>query len=228
MAKDGISFDRWVEAARIPQRTLTPEVYAVLHAAFTVLETQGWDFASRRLVGHFLSQGQLGLKIAQIARLVYFSRSTASRHQQLRSREVVREIHHRLSGRPYGKLLPRYAGPVAEFLVTHPEAERADVLDFMERTWNIRVSTVALNKFLKKYGLDRATRAAVHAVQPTLPDPHQDEAELCARLHDPPAPGLPVPVPPEDFFCLHPVCRSLFAPPPSPLVVADRAGLLRG
>jgi hypothetical protein len=210
MAKDGMTFDQWLAQARIPDKKRTPELTAVLQSAFCVLESQGWDFASRRLVGHFLGHGQLGLKIAHIARLVGFSRPTASRHQSLSSRAVVREIQHQFSGRPYGKLLPRYAGPIAEFLVTHPQATREDVLDFVERTWQVRVSTVALHKFLKKYGLDRATRAEARAAQPTPADPLTDEAQLRIVLQEPPAPGLPLPVPREEFFLLPPSTRGPF------------------
>jgi hypothetical protein len=52
---------------------------------------------------------------------------------------------------------------VAQFLLTHPQASRYDVLDFLEATWDVRVSTVALHHFLKRYGLDRATRQAAAA-----------------------------------------------------------------
>jgi hypothetical protein len=132
----------------------------VRRAAFEFLQHCGHDAASLRITGHFLLHCQLGLKLAQVARLVGFSRPTAWRQKKLSSREVVREVQHRLSGRPDGKLLPRCAGPVAEFLVTHPEARRSDVLDFIERTWQIQVSRTALHNFLKTYGLDRASRGA--------------------------------------------------------------------
>src|SRR5437899_7003894 len=70
-----------------------------------------------------------------------------------------------MAGRPHGKLLPRYAGPIAEFILTHADATRYDILDFIERTWSVRVSTVALHHFCKKFGLDRATRAEATAPQ---------------------------------------------------------------
>jgi hypothetical protein len=49
--------------------------------------------------------------------------------------------------------LPRYAGPIAHFLIQNPKASRYDLLDFIERTWEVRVSRMALYRFLKKYGL---------------------------------------------------------------------------
>src|SRR5256885_1349691 len=59
----------------------------------------------------------------------------------------------RMDGRPSGKLLPRSAGPIAAYLLAHPDASRADVLSFIKQTFGVQVSRIALYKFLKKYGL---------------------------------------------------------------------------
>ena len=92
-----------------------------------------------------------------------------------RSAEVVRQIQHRLSGRPYGKLLPRHAGSIAQFLFTHPKASRDDLLDFIETAWGFRVSKVALWEFLKKYGLDRDSLSEA-------PTPVADEENAMAAI----------------------------------------------
>jgi hypothetical protein len=97
-----------------------------------------------------------------------------------------------MAGRPYGKLLPRYAGPIAQFLVSHPDASRGEIIEFIERTWNVRVSTVALYHFMKKYGLDRAGRSLASAAEG--PDP------LAIKDAQPRAAGLPVPLPKAGFF----------------------------
>src|SRR6202008_3357911 len=106
---------------------------------------------------------------AHLARLLRLSRPTASRQQGLSSKEAVQAAQHRMAGRPHGKLLPRYAGPLAAVLLTHPDATRYAALDFIERPWGFRVSTVALHHFLKKYGLDRASRAAAVPPEPASP-----------------------------------------------------------
>jgi hypothetical protein len=198
MSKDGQGFAQWLDEARIPQTKRAPDQLAVLRAAFDFLQQAGSDYASRRLVGHFLLNCQLGLKLAQVARLVEVTRPTVSRQNGLSSRDVVREIQHRLAGRPYGKLLPRYAGPVAHFLATHPGASRNDVLDFIEATWNIRVSRIALHNFLKKYGLDRESLEEATPAKP--PHPATDERALTTVLQEPPVSGSPVPQVPEEFF----------------------------
>jgi hypothetical protein len=141
--------------------------------------------------------------VAQIARLLSISRPTASRQQGLSSKEVIQAAHHRMAGRPHGKLLPRYAGPIAEFVLSHPDATRFDTIEFIERTFGVRVSTVALHKFLKKYGLDRASRAAILATTNEAAAVELDAspaapiipAELPAAL----PPGQPVPLPAPPF-----------------------------
>src|SRR4029079_3961879 len=53
-----------------------------------------------------------------------------------------------------GSALPRCAGPITEFPLAHPKASRADLIDFIDQTFGVRVSRIAVYKFLKKYGLD--------------------------------------------------------------------------
>ena len=226
MVKDGEAFVQWLDEAKLPQTKRAPHQLAVLKAAFAFLQQAGTDYASRRLVTHFLLDCQLDLKLAQVARLVGITRPTASRQNRRSSREVVREIQHQLSGRPYGKLLPRYAGPIAYFVATHPDASRSDVLDFIETTWKLRVGLTALHNFLKKYGLDRQSLNEARPSEP--PHPATDEQTLVEVLQEPPSSGLPVPHVPDDFFWPDPVRRRLsVASSSAPLVGHRPAVLLR-
>src|SRR5712691_844039 len=158
MATDTRTFARWLHDSAVPEATLTAPQRAVLEAAGRFLQQRGRDYFSRRLLSHFLLHAQTGLKVAQIARLLGFSRSAASAQQGLSSKEVVQAAHHRLAGRAHGKLLPRFAGPIAQFLTEQPQATRWDLLDFIRRTWDVSVSRMALHRFLVKYGLDQASR----------------------------------------------------------------------
>lgn len=182
----------WLSQAQITADRLTAEQRGVLQAAFAFRRRCGTDYYSNRLLSHFLLHCDSGLKVAQVARLVGISRPTASHQQGVSSKEAIQAAHHRLAGRPHGKLLPRYAGPIAEFILSHPDATRYDVLDFLQRTWGVHVSTVALHHFCKKFGLDRASRAAATAPQPTVePAP--------ATLQIVVAASPPVPLPPPPF-----------------------------
>jgi transposase len=189
MAVTIATFSAWLADAQIPEQRLTPEQRGVLQAAFRFRQHQGDDYYSTRLLSHFLLHCDLGLKIAQVARLLALSRPTASRQQGLSSKEAVQQARHRMDGRPYGKLLPRYAGPIAEFLCRRPEATRADLIDFIDQTFGVRVSRIAVYKFLKKYGLDRVGNPAPASVPATpraaAPPPRPPEA-LPAAVSAPP------------------------------------------
>src|SRR3954470_1059524 len=111
MAVATVDFDTWLAQADIPQCRLTPAVRDVLRAVFSFRQHQGSDYFSTRLVSHFLLNCDSGLKVAHVARLAGIARPTASRQQGVSSKQVVQQAHHRLDGRPYGKLLPRFAGP---------------------------------------------------------------------------------------------------------------------
>jgi transposase len=185
------TFSDWLARAQVPQRRLTTEQLALLQAAFRFRQDRGTDYYSSRLLSHFLLHCGSGLKVAQLARLVGISRPTASRQQGLSSKQAIQQAHHRMDGRPYGKLLPRYAGPIAHFLLTRQGATRADLIDFISDTFGVRVCRIALYKFLKKYGLDHVTGAAAAAAPP-----QPASVGTCSGLTEP-AP-VPCPAPP---FC---------------------------
>lgn len=192
MATDGPTFDQWLRDAKIDRQRLTSDQIALLEASFRFICRCEGDYYSRRVLSHFLLHCQSGLKVAQIARFLGISRSTASKQQNVSSKEMVQVAHHRMAGRPHGKLLARYAGPIAQFLITHPKASRWDILDFIERTWKVCVSTVALYHFMKKYGLDRAQRNLASAAEEAAAGP-----EIVTAVG---APETNLPVPQAEFF----------------------------
>jgi transposase len=163
MAAATDTFSAWLAQARIPEHRLAPDQRGALLAAFRFRQRCGTDSYSTRLLTHFLLHCGTGLKVAQLARLAGVSRPTASGQQGMSSKQAVQQAHHRMDGRPYGKLLPRYAGPIIEFLLAHPKASRADLIDYIDQTFGVRVSRIALYKFLKKFGIDQ--------VATTTPDP---------------------------------------------------------
>ncbi|MGB7770162.1 MAG: hypothetical protein WBN22_15105, partial [Verrucomicrobiia bacterium] len=177
---------------------LSVQQEAILQAAFRFRGQVGDDSYTKRLLSHFLLHCDSKLKVAQIARLVGIDRTTASRQQGVSSKEAIQAAHHRMAGRSHGKLLPRYAGPIAEFILTHADATRYDILDFIERTWSVRVSTVALHHFCKKFGLDRATRAEAMIPRPSAAPANAEglPAEPKSGKSVPPSQPVPLPAPP--------------------------------
>lgn len=198
MSTEGLSFETWLERARLRRERLSTHQVSVLQAAFRFLERGGHDYASRRLVEHFLLHAELGLKVAQVARLVGLDRCTSSRHRPCSSSPVVQAIHNRQAGKFPGKLLPRYAGPIAQYLLEHPKATRDEVLDFLERRWQIRPGYRALDNFRRKYGLDCRSL---------------DERGSSAPPDDTPAASEELPS--TDIRVLTPAPQSLILPPPA-------------
>ena len=204
MAKEGQAFEQWLRGAKVPPEQLSDQQRAILQAAFPFLQPSNGDYSSSRIAGYFLLHCNLGLKVAQIARLVGISTRSAFRHGKLSARQIVQQIQHRFNGRPYGKLLPRHAGSIAEFLFTHPEATRDELLDFIGRTWEFRVSKVALWEFLKKYGLDRASLEEARQTAS-----REEEERVTVEVLDARAPGGLVPAVPDKFFLPIPSSRGL-------------------
>jgi hypothetical protein len=195
MATEGQTFEQWLKTAEVSAERLSEEQKGLLHGVFRFLQQTQGDYASVRIAGYFLLRCDADLKVAQVARLVGISDRSAFRHRQLSSAEVVRQIQNRLSGRPYGKLLARHAGSIAQFLFKHPKASRDDLLGFIETAWGFRVSKVALWEFLKKYGLDRDSLAEA-------PPPSTDEENAVASIDslEQPTTGALLPIVPDEFF----------------------------
>ena len=107
MAEDAVRFTDWLTNAHVCAERLTPAQRHLLEAAFHFRQHQGTDYYSTRLLSHFLLHCGSGLKVTHIARLLGLDRSTASRQQGLSAKQAIQLAHHRMDGRPYGKLLPR-------------------------------------------------------------------------------------------------------------------------
>src|ERR1700676_3795410 len=125
----------WLAQADIPAQRRTPQLDVLLEAVFRFRQQQGNDYYSTRLLSHFLLHCECGLKVAQIARLVGVARPTASKQQGMSSKAAIGQAHHRMDGRSHGKLLPRYAGPIAAFFLSHPKASQAELLEFVAQTF---------------------------------------------------------------------------------------------
>ena len=230
MATASLTLARWMQDSAIAEHSLTASQRVVLEAAFAFRQQRGHDYFSRRLLSHFLLHAHTGLKVAQVARLLGFSRSAASAQQGLSSKEVVQAAHHRLAGRSHGKLLPRFAGPIAQFLCEHPQASRWDLLDFIRGTWGVSVSRMAVHRFLKKYGLGQIGR--VVALSTPAPADSELPADEPRFAPVPPSAGEPrrtstagvvlattptAAPPPPEFFLPPPSTRapSCYCPEPS-------------
>jgi hypothetical protein len=220
MAVATADYVAWLEQADIPAQRRTPQLDALLEAVFRFRQQQGNDYYSTRLLSHFLLHCDCGLKVAQIARLVGIARPTASKQQGMSSKAAIQQAHHRMDGRSHGKLLPRYAGPIAAFLLRHPKARQAELIEFVAQTFGERVTRIALYKFLKKYGLH-------HIGEPAEPpEPAKDRVD---HGTDPPLASPSAPAGPVDNSTVPPLASltaAALAPSPAVLPVPLLASTL--
>ena len=212
------AFADWLHQAGISLERLTGSQQALLESVFRFRQRQGDDYFSTRLLSHFLLHCDCGLKVAALARLLGISRPTASGHQGISSKQFIQAAHHRLDGRPYGKLLPRYAGPIAQFLLTHPDATRAGLIDFIDATFGVRVSRIALYKFLKKYGLNNVSAPA----QPSVPANSAVDNSTASPLESPTPPLAPTIAPTPGVLPVGLLAATLIATP-TPVIELARA-----
>ena len=227
MSKDGFSFEGWLEKARLQRERLNAHQISVLEAAFQFLEHGGHDYASRRLVEHFLLHSELGLKVAQVARLVGLDRCTSSRHRPCSSCQVVQAIHNRQAGKFPGKLLPRYAGPIAQYLLEHPNATRDEVLDFLERRWQF-VPAIGPWTTSSANGLDRRSldESGSSAPPDDTPATSEELPRTDIRVLTPAPPSL-IRRHRRIFFCPHPVRRCILDAARRLGLAADGPGVFR-
>ena len=148
---------------------LTAEQRGLLQAAFAFRHRCGEDYYSSRLLSHFPA----ALRVWTQGR----TDRSLGRRQPAHSLAAARNLFQRGGASsaatawpvgPTANCCRGFAGPIAEFILTHADASRFDILDFIEHSPGaMRVSTVALHHFCKKFGLDRATRAEATAPQPS-------------------------------------------------------------
>lgn len=226
----------WLEQADIPLQRRTPQLDVLLEAVFRFRQQQGNDYYSTRLLSHFLLHCDCGLKVAQIARLVGIARPTASKQQGMSSKAAIQQAHHRMDGRSHGKLLPRYAGPIAAFLLSHPKASQAEQIEFVAQTFGERVSRIALYKFLKKYGLNHVAGPVqppgpANSAVDILADPPLElpaatalppDSSTVPPLEAPAAPLTPTIVPPPAVLPV-PLLASTMIATPTPVIELARA-----
>jgi hypothetical protein len=212
-------YSAWVAQADIPLSRLTPQLDTLLRAVFRFRQQQGSDYYSTRLISHFLLHCDCGLKVAQIARLLGIARPTASKQQGMSSKGAIQQAHHRMDGRSHGKLLPRYAGPIAAFLIGHPKASQAELITFVAQTFGESVSRIALYKFLKKYGLNSVAGPA----QPPAPANPVVDISTAPILESPSVTMLAPSIAPIPAVLSAPLIAADLARVPAPVIELARA-----
>ena len=88
------------------------------------------------------------------------------------------------------------------YIFSNPSATRADLIDFIDRTFGVRVSRIALYHFLKKFGLDEPPGSKDTSDPPPLQSFDSSQNGVLERLPQniPELPaGQPIPSPAPPF-----------------------------
>jgi hypothetical protein len=107
-----------------------------------------------RAAAFFLLHAGMGLTPAQVGAAIGRTDRALRTVQALSAREFLESVWAELGRHRQPKLRAEHAGPIAKYLVDHPQCHQAEVVAFIARDLRIEVDTVTLRRFCKAYGLD--------------------------------------------------------------------------
>jgi hypothetical protein len=123
-----------------------------------------------RMAAFFLLHAGMGLTPAQVGAAVGRTDRAMRTVRGLSARDLLDSIWAELGRHRQPKLHAEHAGPIAKFLVDHPQCTQPEVVAFIVSDLKIDVDVQTLRRFFETYGLDvlRPDRAAKGA-EPARP-----------------------------------------------------------
>ena len=128
--------------AHAPQRVL-------LEAAVRFMATIAGHPIMTRMAAFFLLHARMGLTTAQVGAAVGRTDRAMRFVQALSAQELVESISRELGRHRTPKLSPEHAGPIAKYLVEHPDRTVEDILAFLRSALGISVDRQTLRRFSK-------------------------------------------------------------------------------
>jgi hypothetical protein len=119
-----------------------------------------------RVAAFFLLHAGMGLTPAQVGAAVGRTDRAMRTVQALGMRDMLDSIWAELGRHRQPKLHPEHAGPIAKYLVDHPQCTQPEVAAFIASELSIVVDAQTVRRFLDAYGLEVLR-----------PDPHAQEVE---------------------------------------------------
>jgi transposase len=115
-----------------------------------------------RMAAFFLLHAGMGLTPAQVGAAVGRTDRAMRTVRGLSARDLLDSIWAELGRHRQPKLHAEHAGPIAKFLVDHPQCTQPEVVAFIASELKIDVDVQTLRRFFDTYGLDvlRPDRAA--------------------------------------------------------------------
>jgi hypothetical protein len=141
------------EHVDVLERSTGPQ-QVLLEAAVRFLAVIAAQPILLRVAAFFLLHADMGLTPAQVGAAVGRPDRAMRTVLALGARDVLDSIWAELGRHRKPKLHPEHAGPIAKYLVDHPECTQLDVTMFIASELSIVVDTQTLRRFLDAYGLN--------------------------------------------------------------------------
>lgn len=106
-----------------------------------------------RMAAFFLLHADMGLTPAQVGAAVGRTDRAMRTVQALSAQELLTSIWNELGRHRTPKLRPEHAGPIAKYLVEHPDGGTDEILAFVRSALGITVDRHTLQRFSATYGL---------------------------------------------------------------------------
>jgi transposase len=136
-----------LERATLPQRVL-------LEAAVQFVAAIAAQPILLRVAAFFLLHAGMGLTPAQVGVAVGRTDRAMRTVRALTAREALDSIWAELGRHRRPKLHAEHVGPIAKYLVDHPQCTQSEVVAFIARDLKIDIEVQTLRRFLDVYGLD--------------------------------------------------------------------------
>jgi hypothetical protein len=147
------AWNAWAQQHERLLAAATPAQQALLEAAVRIVAACDGHALMVRLVAFLLLHAHMGLTAVQVGAAVGRTDRAMRTVQALTVRQLLDSMWNELGRHRRPKLLPEHAGPIAKYLVDHPDCTQPEVVAFLFETFHIRVDPQTLRRFMKKYGL---------------------------------------------------------------------------
>lgn len=143
----------WGDAHRVNLDGLDEGQKWLVFAALQILAVIGQVRPLRRVLGYFLAHCGMGLGSTRIAALLGLSDRAVRLLQAQSTTELLAGVRQPAKGHRPPKLGPAHAGPLAKYLVAHPNAKTSQLLQFIAEEFGVTMDRLTLRRYLVRYGL---------------------------------------------------------------------------
>jgi hypothetical protein len=151
-ARQDIWADWQREHAEVVGRVTGPQ-RVLLEAAVRFVAVIAAQPVLLRVAAFFLLHSGMGLTPAQVGAAVGRTDRAMRTVKGLGVREMLDSVWAELGRHRQPKLHPEHAGPIAKFLVEHPDCTQLEVAQFVAAELSIVVDAQTIGRFLEIYGL---------------------------------------------------------------------------